>query len=121
MRISDWSSDVCSSDLEAGVGALAEGQTLEVGEHRAVLVGDVADLVDLAVGQVEGDELRIAGNRIGEGTAGQADSVQRAAGRRVVGGPVVLAVGFVQVHAREDWVSSEERLVGKELVCKCDL
>src|SRR3546814_12498065 len=109
MRISDWSSDVCSSDLEAGVGALTEGQTLEVGEHRAVLVDDVADLVDLAVGQVEGDELRIAGNRIGEGTAGQADSVQSAVGRRGVGGPVVLAVGVVKVNSRGEVVVGRKR------------
>src|SRR3546814_1018243 len=53
MRISDWSSDVCSSDL----------------------------------------------------------SVQRAVGRRVVGGPVVLAVGVVQVHAREDVVVAGELAV----------
>src|SRR3546814_7368967 len=36
MRISDWSSDVCSSDLQGGGGRLAQGQgTRAVGDRAA--------------------------------------------------------------------------------------
>src|SRR3546814_18325157 len=40
MRISDWSSDVCSSDLDEGQGAGADRQATDVAgrEHAAALV-----------------------------------------------------------------------------------
>src|SRR3546814_5402152 len=46
MRISDWSSDVCSSDLEAQVGLLVEPQVFQRllhGIHMRGLAGEVED------------------------------------------------------------------------------
>src|SRR3546814_10484261 len=39
MRISDWSSDVCSSDLKAVAGDRLAGQTLAKGKHVVVIGG----------------------------------------------------------------------------------
>src|SRR3546814_6109334 len=51
MRISDWSSDVCSSDLDA---ILARRQIID----RPAVVGDLLDLVEA----IEGDD-RVAADR----------------------------------------------------------
>src|SRR3546814_13370163 len=48
---------------------------------------------------------------MGGGPAGAAQNVRGAGGRGVVGGAVVLAVGVVQVHAREDVVVAGELAV----------
>src|SRR3546814_8234165 len=48
MRISDWSSDVCSSDLGAGHAADRQVALLLQRVHRHVVVGDVA--LDVGVG-----------------------------------------------------------------------
>src|SRR3546814_18041296 len=52
MRISDWSSDVCSSDLEYLIGRRADtegwvgaGSLCRLHDDRLVLMPDVADLV----------------------------------------------------------------------------
>src|SRR3546814_17934370 len=45
MRISDWSSDVCSSDLKVMVGLLLVGENLEGGENGAVLAAQVAQFL----------------------------------------------------------------------------
>src|SRR3546814_16448742 len=44
MRISDWSSDVCSSDLMGLVGA----EAVELGPHRAAIGAEHADLDEIA-------------------------------------------------------------------------
>src|SRR3546814_17232338 len=61
MRISDWSSDVCSSDLEEaveqaeGVGAVYAGQHRRVAGDRQHLVRHLHDdLVGIAVGEKAG-------------------------------------------------------------------
>src|SRR3546814_11762520 len=89
MRISDWSSDVCSSDL-VGVGvALAPGE-----DHLERLGHELVDHVEGVVAQ----EQRVA--------AGQATV------RRVL---VAAALGAVV----RDRLRSEERRVGKECVSTC--
>src|SRR3546814_21005706 len=96
MRISDWSSDVCSSDL----GSLEEGQIL-VGVDRAQRVtGNWIDDVVLAVLDLVGTEepQLFLDDRTAEGDRG----VERGKAR----GLPVLVVGD----------RSEERRVGKECV-----
>src|SRR3546814_17119739 len=41
MRISDWSSDVCSSDLGAQVGEFLPSVAGHLGQHRALAVDDL--------------------------------------------------------------------------------
>src|SRR3546814_9982332 len=49
MRISDWSSDVCSSDLVEGVAA----EVRALGRRAAVVMGDVTD--EAEVGRMAGE------------------------------------------------------------------
>src|SRR3546814_9256382 len=53
MRISDWSSDVCSSDLDGGAGMALQGG-LQVPARRGGLVLDQAGagLEELAIGEL---------------------------------------------------------------------
>src|SRR3546814_16423348 len=90
MRISDWSSDVCSSDL-FGEGAFGDrtGEAEAVEHGRVQLVDDFAQV---AVG---------AGHQV-------ADRAQALEHGRVAGGE------FDDAQAR-----SEERRVGKECVSTC--
>src|SRR3546814_5799570 len=69
MRISDWSSDVCSSDLEQGS---LEGEIGAVGDpRRGLAVGDGAVLADLASGGAGG---------VADGGVGQAEHGELADG-----------------------------------------
>src|SRR3546814_15776009 len=98
MRISDWSSDVCSSDLHHRLQQFAEGIGLGLGQHDvlvagvdsqldAEIVGGAPDIADLA------PPLR---------TGGVAERLLDVGGQAV---PVCLR--------------SEERRVGKACVSKC--
>src|SRR3546814_15144964 len=92
MRISDWSSDVCSSDLEIGGEAWIVGEQML--EHRRR--NQEAQQVfasDVAVARASGDD-REAAKHIASGVIGKA----------------ALAAG----HRR-----SEERRVGKACVSTC--
>src|SRR3546814_3699622 len=59
MRISDWSSDVCSSDLQVGAERIAEGADHDVGAHalRAVdiAVREAEDAISGVIGQRHAD------------------------------------------------------------------
>src|SRR3546814_20313621 len=90
MRISDWSSDVCSSDLVVEVAVEADGQ-------QVAALPDAAQLLVLDGGaKLEG----------GDGGAGlDVPDLASAVGR---GGEHLLAGG-----------RSEERRVGKECVSTC--
>src|SRR3546814_16681104 len=91
MRISDWSSDVCSSDLDALAG---------VADHQDRLAAGVRVLdAELDVGQVLGLPLQAA-----------AVLDQFRSGLRTT----VAGEGVRQVAVR-----SEERRVGKECVSTC--
>src|SRR3546814_1951679 len=60
MRISDWSSDVCSSDLPGGAAAAA-GEDAAFGQlSRAVLADEMKKMEQGAVGIVLGDECAAA-------------------------------------------------------------
>src|SRR3546814_12541069 len=91
MRISDWSSDVCSSDLEIGVG-------VEALHEAGALVAQVA--LHLEVG------LEAEGQRVAVLQAAAELAMQRR----------LRQIGDVRGHARH---SSEERRVGKECVSTC--
>src|SRR3546814_11443280 len=94
MRISDWSSDVCSSDLLVAIGALGVAVNDDLAlEDRARLVVDDA-LEDLAAGGVR---------------------------HQVVDprGVVAVLLAAHQVGAVQVAVRSEERRVGKECVSTC--
>src|SRR3546814_18966800 len=89
MRISDWSSDVCSSDLAALHGVLAAGeQPAHLGRRLQVPLGIG---LQAEAGLVDGAVLADAGQNV----------LQRASRRRVVQN------------------SSEERRVGKGWVSTC--
>src|SRR3546814_9780040 len=95
MRISDWSSDVCSSDLDLGTQDVGAGDLLAVDAGRAAVLGHVADFAldrDLQVEAVAGHhharELGVV----------DLDQVRRPARRAA---------------------RSEERRVGKEWVSTC--
>src|SRR3546814_12912589 len=90
MRISDWSSDVCSSDLRAD----------ELGEVELVIDRHIV-IGELALEQV--GAIRIAH-----------EFAERGVGQRRIGGLAVL-VGGKQLHLHR----SEERRVGKECVSTC--
>src|SRR3546814_14825511 len=94
MRISDWSSDVCSSDLAAGPRVLLTSDTARIDEavRLAEAVGLVRDLVNTPAGDLGPAELALA--------AEEAMKPSRPA---------------LTIHSGR----SEERRVGKEGVSTC--
>src|SRR3546814_16153524 len=91
MRISDWSSDVCSSDLEIGGELL--GRTIS---QSGRLVADDTDKIVEHLGQVRLAAVRQEIDKASEGR------------RRFQHRPLLFLCG-----------SSEERRVGKECVSTC--
>src|SRR3546814_2752269 len=78
MRISDWSSDVCSSDLSTSTSSVSRGEIAGAGEfvwlmasridadQRAVLRGRTPDRIEyLHAGQSVGEGRRLDRRRIG--------------------------------------------------------
>src|SRR3546814_13389124 len=96
MRISDWSSDVCSSDL-AVVGGEVDDEVAAIARRHGKDVG--AGLADQNI------VARAAVQRLGAAAAG--DNVVEA-----VADGLATAAGHRQVR-------SEERRVGKECVSTC--
>src|SRR3546814_16153197 len=99
MRISDWSSDVCSSDLEAGVGAVNEVR-LAVREQPMLRQVENQDRPHAVVGETLphfGEEEHVEAL----GVAGELG---------------LLAPGDQCANAQE---RSEERRVGKEGISTC--
>src|SRR3546814_16402191 len=111
MRISDWSSDVCSSDLEGVVEhRLAPSLALEQRAHHALEKREIA--ADPDMDEFARDRGRSEGRHLDDVLRlGQAD--QRAFGHRVDDDDRHTA------FARLDPVRSEERRVGKEGVSTC--
>src|SRR3546814_20523435 len=99
MRISDWSSDVCSSDLQGQLGSLQPDQAdlAAVGQHHRVAVDDLGHAPTVLPGEAGGD-LRCRADRGGRG--GKQEEAQR---QRLNGDPI----------------TSEERRVGTECVNTC--
>src|SRR3546814_17444152 len=118
MRISDWSSDVCSSDL----GKLNNNGTFDISGTT-----DGASLYDLGgTGAVDlgGKDLTVTnGNGSFDGTIGGTGGVTLSGGRlRLTGvngftGDTVIDDGSTLALSGEG--RSEERRVGKECVSKC--
>src|SRR3546814_13887251 len=53
MRISDWSSDVCSSDLSPPRYREYAADILSSGEHLLAIIGDILDLSKVEAGKFE--------------------------------------------------------------------
>src|SRR3546814_10132098 len=95
MRISDWSSDVCSSDLRSGSCrlALAGGQSRdlqEIGEHRVAVLGRDAfgmelDAVDRQLGVAETHHRAVVARRVDHEPLGNVDHLEAVVARRLKG------------------------------------
>src|SRR3546814_5729408 len=113
MRISDWSSDVCSSDLhaviEVAAGALADDDIVHHGldrRHRCA-----ADLVDAEAGHVF-PSFRLHGGQAAHraGATGCGRRSQRKSGRRLVppkGSTAALLIALKAKKARSEEHTSE--------------
>src|SRR3546814_7061499 len=122
MRISDWSSDVCSSDLDLAVLVDQRVEGMEELFLRGFLAADELDIVDHQ--HVDRTELVLERHRVPEAQGTDelvhellGGHVQHAALRMVlpqVPGDGVHQMGLAQADAR-----SEERRVGKECVSTC--
>src|SRR3546814_13343645 len=90
MRISDWSSDVCSSDLEAAGNHLHGGR--ELADLRAHAHGDAAAAdqgggeseADAELLEDDGDGVLVLRHRDGELTASEERSEERRVGKECV-------------------------------------
>src|SRR3546814_14199347 len=118
MRISDWSSDVCSSDLGVGRGAAGGGQALAVGDaddgRRQRGRTDVQAAGRLH-GDGEGDPLAgvvpaVEYEGVGQGAVAVVgiDQGEDVAGRALAQRPVLR-----EIRGRDGRTRSEERRVGK--------
>src|SRR3546814_17202280 len=97
MRISDWSSDVCSSDLISG----------NLGTQYPQAVG-------WAMASAISGDSRIASAFIGDGATAEGDFHAACTFAAVYGAPVILNI------VNNQWaIRSEERRVGKECVSTC--
>src|SRR3546814_614231 len=105
VRISDWSSDVCSSDLRRFLRQVAHAQA-RAGVHR--LGGDVAAVEhDLAlVGRDQADDHVEAGGLAGAVGAEQADDFARVQGQAEVAHDLARAVALAQSLGDEHYSSS---------------
>src|SRR3546814_19742803 len=135
MRISDWSSDVCSSDLDDGDAAPVEiGQQLHDLE-RAFAVEVAGRLVGEQHvgtgddGAGDGDALLLAARKLGGRMIppiGEADLVERGHARLVTRRLVLAAIEERQIDLFEragagGEIRTEGRLVGKEWYSTCKL
>src|SRR3546814_19134436 len=107
MRISDWSSDVCSSDLLAGAVVEAPGQVTAdlptAHQRRDAALGPVAELLEVDVDAVRLRDHRRLGGRHQGGAGCRIEDV----------GELEDHCGTIYAHR------SEERRVGKECVSTC--
>src|SRR3546814_16850089 len=103
MRISDWSSDVCSSDLQRRIRARLGRQALDVLEERAKVL-----VLEQGLGLREGGVARE--RRVEGGLVGLVERCEELE---------VLRVDLVDEHEAVRGPRSEERRVGKECVGRC--
>src|SRR3546814_13488181 len=107
MRISDWSSDVCSSDLLAGTGVNQMAGFEAVKERMEVIGADGAHVG--TVDRVNGDRIKLVKSDSGEGRhKGHHHFISRGLVAEVEGDKVRLSAN-----------RSEARRVGKECVSTC--
>src|SRR3546814_3906104 len=111
MRISDWSSDVCSSDLRSEIDLAAEGQR---GENGKLVRGVGAVDVEAGVGLRVAEPLRL----------GQHALEVLSGGGRLRGGGTVLVAGHagqdVVAGAVEDAVDAVDAVGGEALAQALD-
>src|SRR3546814_14731691 len=104
MRISDWSSDVCSADLAADL--LAAGRGLAGVETRQLAAFGELEIAREAHAVVQAGGLRLARGRIEGGAAEGSFVVRRAEIHRVLGevhpqqAPVACPIGRAQRRER---------------------
>src|SRR3546814_14279193 len=127
MRISDWSSDVCSSDLRLQLGRLVEvGQGL--GQAAQLVVGETAILIGGKVALIALDGCRVIHDRsriLAVAGMGEAAAVQRPGSPRLqrhrafeVGEPGVaqLIFGLNLAGVAQGSVSRENSRVGRVVI-----
>src|SRR3546814_18707052 len=114
MRISDWSSDVCSSDLQVVVGVVAAAVLARKG-GRAYQQLAVVDLDELLLQQSLVDRAQVLHGQIAvvdEAAAGEVGTARETVDQR---GEFDVA----QSDARQQVVRSEDRQGGKVRGSKC--
>src|SRR3546814_12390829 len=115
MRISDWSSDVCSSDLAMPFGSDKPGAREDAKVRRHGVLGDVELVGDFASGQ----PIRLVAHEKTEGVETRRLRERAESGN----GRVIFHISSItDISCRTSWVScwrSEERRVGKECVSEC--
>src|SRR3546814_12276968 len=106
MRISDWSSDVCSSDLHGG--------------RRPAALRRQVDDADAVIVAFDPAGRGIAG-QLAEADTGQHDQRQHRRGHKTLAAlhPVGDGEGEIESGNRQHGARSEERRVGKEWVRTC--
>src|SRR3546814_11905854 len=102
MRISDWSSDVCSSDLLELKVTPTITQDARVFLAMAIKKDEVSGFIDTSIGQVPQIQKREVTTAV-----------------LVDNGQTVVIGGVYEFKSREDLSRSEERRVGKECVSTC--
>src|SRR3546814_12678479 len=124
MRISDWSSDVCSSDLRRQLrrrAGVADAQAARLAEGRARHAGHALGFEQrVAQFDIVADDLAVV--RLAEGDADVRERVERTlrrradhAGDRVQRGDHLVALGLeLGALGVRHVLRSEERRVGKE-------
>src|SRR3546814_14549914 len=121
MRISDWSSDVCSSDLEEGRALIIALNKWDVAENGSGLYQGVRKALDEGLAQVRGVPLLTISGATGKGIdqlLAVAFETREARSRRVSTG--ALNRWFEKaLEANPPPARSEERRVGKECVSTC--
>src|SRR3546814_14049976 len=91
MRISDWSSDVCSSDLEAAVETAEIEHVVEAALHRGESFGDAVDhlcpheivIAEMRGGAIPPHAAAVAVEDVGTVHGGACAAASRSEARRV--------------------------------------
>src|SRR3546814_17802174 len=117
MRISDWSSDVCSSDLILVDVRLDRDIFLDRGAARQGLALVALEIHERETGCVAMVDLSVPDMHL----AGRTQAVA-ARMREIDAGPesgIEDVLSFLEGHAPPPWPSTEERSVGQETGCAC--
>src|SRR3546814_12971081 len=114
MRISDWSSDVCSSDLTTDMTAAMKAARNLLTSEQAPHVRVIKEFLDTRSGR------NVSATILDEKTAQvSAPSAGGGAVRWLIIAVAMFAIGFGGVFAVKTFFRSEARRVGKECVSTC--